>query len=100
MGGERGRVEARGIRREFQKGQGRRLTQQAVLVDTGHFVSEIRQLTDPQCPDEGLYPAAPPPKAVEEVPEGALVAPALKGGPQSVLKHTPHPRHPAQARWP
>lgn len=42
-------------------------------------------LTDPQCPDEGMHPAIPPPKTVEEVPEGALVPPALIGGPKSVL---------------
>lgn len=49
------------------------LTWQVALVDTGHFISETSMLTDPQCPDEGMHPAIPPPKTVEEVPEGALV---------------------------
>lgn len=42
-------------------------------------------LTAPQRFDEGMHPAAPPPKAAEELPQGALVPPALIGGPQSVL---------------
>ena len=93
------RVRGEGQRRpreseEFQKrGQGRWLTWQVALVDTGHFISETIMLTDPQCPDEGMNPAIPPPKTVEEVPEGALVPPALIGGPKSVLKDTaPPPR--------
>lgn len=58
---------------------------QVALVDTGHFISETSVLTGPQCLDEGQHPAVPPPKAVEEVPEGALVPPALIAGPKSVL---------------
>lgn len=58
---------------------------QVALVDAGHFVSEIHQLTGPQRLDEGLHPADPPPKAVEELPEGALVPRELARGPQSVL---------------
>lgn len=63
------------------------------MVDMGHFISENSVLTGPQCPDEGIHPAVPPPKTVEEVPEGALVPPAVKVGPKSVLKDTaPPPR--------
>lgn len=58
---------------------------QVALVDMGHFISENSVLTGPQCPDEGIHPAVPPPKTVEEVPEGALVPPAVKVGPKSVL---------------
>lgn len=55
------------------------------MVYAGHFISETRQLTGPQCPNEGMHPAVPPPKAGEELQEGVLVPPALIGGPQSVL---------------
>lgn len=95
-----GRVEARGIRQGFEEeGRGRRLTRQAAVVYAGHFISETRQLTGPQCPNEGMHPAVPPPKAGEELQEGVLVPPALIGGPQSVLEdRKTQPRCPAQAR--
>lgn len=81
-----------------EEGQGRKLTGQVALVDTGHFVSQTSQLTDPQRLDEGFYPASPPSKAVKELPEGTLVPPELVRGPQSILEDTAS--CPAQARWP
>lgn len=59
--------------------------EQVALVHRGHFVSKTSQLADPQRPDEGFHPASPPPKAVEKLPEGALVPPELEVGPQAVL---------------
>lgn len=89
----RGQTEWRpGERQGFhEEGQGKKLTGQVALVDRGHFVSKTGQLTDPQGLDEGFHPASPPPKAVEELPEGALVPPELVVGPQSVLEHSQMP---------
>ena len=72
------------------------LTWQVALVDTGHFIGETSVLTGPQCLNEGLHPAVPPPKTVEEFPEGALVPPALIAGPNPVLKDTAPPPRPSQ----
>lgn len=55
---------------------------QVALVDVGHFISETSQLTGPQCPDEGLHPAVPPLKAVEEFPDGIPVPLEIVVGPQ------------------
>lgn len=55
---------------------------QVPLIDLGHFVSETGQLTGPQCPDEGFHPAAPPLKAVKELPDGVPVPPVIVAGPQ------------------
>lgn len=54
---------------------------QVALINSSHLISQPRQLTDPQCPDEDLHPASPALKLIEEFPECVLVPELLVGSP-------------------
>lgn len=42
---------------------------QVALINSSHLLSQSRELTDPQCPDEDLHPAKPTLELIEEFPE-------------------------------
>lgn len=59
---------------------------QVALINSSHLLSQSRQLTGPQCPDEDLHPAKPTLELIEEFPECVLVPQLLVGSPQSILE--------------
>lgn len=68
-------------------GKGRMLTRrQVALIHSSHLLSQPRQLTDSQGPDEDLYPANPTLELMEEVPECVPVPYLLVGSPQLILE--------------
>lgn len=59
---------------------------QVALINSSHLISQSRQLTDPQCPDEDLHPAKPALEIIEELPECVPVPDLPVGSPQSILE--------------
>lgn len=77
-----GSVQGRGTHRGSKSRARGGLTGQVALIDAVHLVSKSSQLAGPQCPDEGLHPAAASLKAVEEIPNGVPVPLEFEVGPQ------------------
>ena len=59
---------------------------QEALINSSHLISQPRQLTDLQCPDEDLHPARPALEIIEESPECVPVPDLPVGSPQSILE--------------
>lgn len=59
---------------------------QVALINLSYLLSQPRQLTDSQCPDEVLHPAKPTLELIEEFPKCVLVPLLLVGSPQSILE--------------